>query len=296
MSFFEHLNCLATETETHLKSVLEEKSVLGAKKLNEAVLYSLLGGGKRLRAYMALEFCELSGKDKNTAMDYAAAIEMIHAFSLIHDDLPAMDNDDMRRGKPSNHKAFGEATAILAGDALALDAFRVIGRNNKVSPEQNAKAMTVLSEKSGALGMCGGQQIDIDGEGKTLTFDELLKLVDLKTGALFSCACMLGCIAANASEEQINSAEKFGLLTGRAFQITDDLLDIYSTSEELGKTVGKDIESEKSTFLSLLGEENARNYAEECINEAKACLDCFESGKSKERLTEFCDYILSRKK
>ena len=296
MSFNEYLASSASATETHLSSVIAKKSKCGADKLNDAIAYSLLDGGKRLRAYMVLEFCQLCGADTNIAMDYAAAIEMIHAFSLIHDDLPAMDNDDMRRGKPSNHKAFGEATAILAGDSLALDAFYVITGNQLCSPEQNAEAMRLLSEKSGSMGMCAGQQCDIDGEGKRIPLAELTKLVDLKTGALFSCACMLGCIAAGADKRQKDAAEKFGIFTGRAFQITDDLLDIHSTPEELGKTIGKDTESEKSTFPALMGESGARRHAEECIFEAKRCLDCFSDSESKERLTEFCEYILIRRK
>ncbi len=295
MSFKEQLINVADKTENRLSDVLKSKK-RGAKRLNDAIEYSALGGGKRLRAYMAFEFCELCGKNGNAALDYSAAIEMIHAFSLIHDDLPAMDNDDMRRGKPSNHKAFGEATAILAGDSLSLDAFAVAGKNAYCSPSQNAEAMVLLAEKAGSEGMCGGQQIDIDGEGRRISLDELMLLVDYKTGALFEAACRLGCIAAGATEEQKAAAERFGLLTGRAFQITDDLLDIYATSEELGKTAGKDLEQEKSTFISLLGEEGAKEHAEKCISEAKLTLNAFLDNDAKTRLTEFCDYILIRKK
>ncbi len=295
MGFKERLNETATYTEARLSDILAEKEHK-ANRLDEAISYSALGGGKRLRAYLVTEFCELLSCDCKNALDYAIAIEMIHAFSLIHDDLPAMDNDDMRRGKPSNHKAFGEATAILAGDSLALDAFFVAGKNKYCSDAQNAKAVVLLSEKSGSLGMCSGQQIDLDGEGRLLGIDELTKLVDLKTGALFSCACMLGCIASGATETQIKAAETFGLLSGRAFQITDDLLDIHSTAEELGKTIGKDIEQEKSTFVSLLGEDGARLYAAECVENAKKCLSEFDENEASKRLTEFCDYILIRSK
>ncbi len=294
MSFFDALSNAAAETEARLSDLLSKPH--GAETLNSAIRYSALNGGKRLRAYMAREFCELCGENGEKALDYGCAVEMIHAFSLIHDDLPAMDNDDMRRGKPSNHIAFGEATAILAGDSLALDAFSVAGENSLCSPSQNARAMILLSQKSGSIGMCAGQQFDIDGEGKKLSIDELTRLVDLKTGALFSCACMLGCIAANGDDARIKAAEGFGLLTGRAFQITDDLLDISSTPEELGKSIGKDVVQEKSTFVSLLGEGGAREYAEKCIREAKQFLADFSDSASKERLTEFCDYILIRKK
>lgn len=296
MSFFNRLNETAELTEKRLSDLVSGKRANFAEKLNDSIGYSLLGGGKRLRAYMTLEFCELCGRKSESALNYASALEMIHAFSLIHDDLPAMDNDDMRRGKPSNHKAFGEATAILAGDSLALDAFSAICLNSECTPSQNERAVILLSEKSGSVGMCAGQQCDLDGEGRKISLDELKTLVDLKTGALFSCACMLGCVAASGDEEKIRAAERFGLLSGRAFQITDDLLDIRSTAEVLGKTIGKDIEQEKSTFVSLLGEDGAENYAKECIVEAKNCLDAFGESEAKARLIEFCDYILVRKK
>ncbi len=296
MSFVDRLNQVARETEIYLSEIFEEKGKNDNFNLNKAMKYSILGGGKRLRAYMVSEFFALCGCKGENWKDYASAIEMIHAFSLIHDDLPAMDNDDMRRGKPSNHKAFGEATAILAGDSLALDAFGVICRSGLCSPHQNEQAVIALSKYSGSAGMCAGQQFDLDGEGRKIFLEELTTLVDLKTGALFSCACMLGCIAASATETQKAAAQKFGLYTGRAFQITDDLLDIHSTPEELGKTIGKDIESEKSTFPALLGEEKAKLYAEECIAEAKNCLECFDDGEAQKRLNEFCEYILIRRK
>ncbi len=295
MSFFDSLKCSSNLTEARLCSVVSDLSDKSAELLNDSIAYSVLSGGKRLRAFLVNQFCRLCGEKNEKAVDYAAAIEMIHAFSLIHDDLPSMDNDDMRRGKPSNHKAFGEATAILAGDSLALDAFAVAGRNKLCTKTQNAEAMVLLSEKSGSVGMCAGQQYDIDGEGKSLTIDELKRLVDHKTGALFSCACMLGCIAAKGDSEKLKSAERFGILCGRAFQITDDLLDIHSTPEDFGKTIGKDADMQKSTFPSLLGENGATDYAKKCINEAKECLASFEDSDVKRELFEFCDYILARK-
>lgn len=295
MSFFESLKESSNLTEARLCSIVSEFSEKSAECLNDSIAYSILGGGKRLRAFLVNQFCKLCGERIEKSVDYAAAIEMIHAFSLIHDDLPSMDNDDMRRGKPSNHKAFGEATAILAGDSLALDAFSVAGRNKNCTRTQNAEAMILLSEKSGSMGMCAGQQFDIDGEGKKITLDELKRLVDYKTGALFSCACMLGCIAAKGDAEKLEAASRFGILCGRAFQITDDLLDIHSTSEDLGKTIGKDVDMQKSTFPSLLGEEGASDYAKKCIKEAKKCLSFFDDSDAKKELKEFCDYILIRK-
>ena len=295
MPFIDRLNQTASATNNRLCQLLAEKTHL-SEYLDESITYSVTDGGKRLRSYLVQEFCELCGNNSAYSLDYACAIEMIHAFSLIHDDLPAMDDDDMRRGKPSNHKKFGEATAILAGDSLALDAFFVAGNNIFCSKEQNLDAVLLLSKKSGSLGMCAGQQTDLDGEGKRLDTSELLKLVDLKTGALFEASCALGCIAANVDSDKIEAAKRFGLLSGRAFQITDDLLDIHSTVEELGKSIGKDLDQEKSTFVSLLGEDGAKKYAEECINGAKEALCIFPDNEAKIRLTEYCDYILIRSK
>ncbi len=296
MSFFNQIEASAQLTEARLSEIIACRTEKASTLLCDAMGYSLLGGGKRLRAYLTLEFCRMCGRTPEGAVDYACALEMIHAFSLIHDDLPCMDDDDMRRGKPSNHKAYGEATALLAGDSLALDAFGVVCGTRYCSPHQNEKAVLMLSKCAGSKGMCSGQQADLSGEGKKLTVDELTNLVDMKTGALFSCACMLGCVAANATDEEIGCAERFGLLSGRAFQITDDLLDIYSTAEELGKTVGKDIAQQKSTFVSLLGEEGARKYAKECIEGAKESLAVFEDSQWKSNLLEYCDYILTRTK
>ena len=295
MPFIDRLNQTASATNNRLWQLLAEKTHL-SEYLDESITYSVTDGGKRLRSYLVQEFCELCGNNSALSLDYACAIEMIHAFSLIHDDLPAMDDDDMRRGKPSNHKKFGEATAILAGDSLALDAFFVAGNNTSCSKERNLEAVLLLSKKSGSLGMCAGQQTDLDGEGKQLDTSELLKLVDLKTGALFEASCALGCIAADADFEKIEAAKQFGLLSGRAFQITDDLLDIHSTVEELGKSIGKDLDQEKSTFVSLLGEDGAKKYAEECINGAKEALCIFPDNEAKIRLIEYCDYILIRSK
>ena len=295
MPFIDRLNQTASATNNRLWQLLAEKTHL-SEYLDESITYSVTDGGKRLRSYLVQEFCELCGNNSALSLDYACAIEMIHAFSLIHDDLPAMDDDDMRRGKPSNHKKFGEATAILAGDSLALDAFFVAGNNTSCSKERNLEAVLLLSKKSGSLGMCAGQQTDLDGEGKQLDTSELLKLVDLKTGALFEASCALGCIAADADFEKIEAAKQFGLLSGRAFQITDDLLDIHSTVEELGKSIGKDLDQEKSTFVSLLGEDGAKKYAEDCINGAKEALCIFPDNEAKIRLIEYCDYILIRSK
>lgn len=295
MSFKENLSKSADICEKRLKEILSYKENEPESALWEAMAYSALGNGKRLRAYLVLEFCSLLGEKPEKALDYACGMEMIHAFSLIHDDLPAMDDDCMRRGKPSCHIAFGEATAILAGDALAIDAFSAVGNNRSCTDTQNLHACTLLSKKAGCRGMTGGQQTDLHFENRKAALPEIIKLIDLKTGALLSSSCMLGCIAAG-KEEYLKDAEDFGIYCGRAFQITDDILDITSTSEQMGKTVGKDEKSQKSTVASLLGMKKAEEYAEECIGNAKKALRKFPECRQKDNLSEFCDYILSRKK
>ncbi len=290
----EVLRDAAERTEKRLELLLPECGDGGELTLRKAMRYSLLGGGKRLRAFLAMCFCGLNGGEPERALDYAAAIEMIHAFSLIHDDLPAMDNDDMRRGKPSCHKAFGESTAILAGDALSLYAFKAVCSCRACTPKENARAAELLAHYAGVSGMCGGQQNDLDGEGKPQNAEELTRLADGKTGALFSCACMLGCIAAGADDTAFESARRFGVLFGRAFQITDDLLDIEGTPEELGKTTGKDEAEHKSTFVSLFGAEKARVLAGEYLCEAKSAV---VGGNEYARIIhELCDYIINRRK
>lgn len=263
--------------------------------LRESMRYSTLGGGKRLRGYLTLTFCNLWGGKAEDALPYAAGLEMIQAFSLIHDDLPCMDDDILRRGKPTNHVVYGEATALLAGDALALLAPGVLASNPHCTPEQNLRAVAVLAEKSGGWGMCGGQQIDLQSENKQIGRDELEALVAKKCGALFEAACVLGCIAAGGDEEATEISRQFGLYTGIAFQIADDLLDLHADAAVLGKTPGKDEKSGKSTFCSLLGEEGARAYMLSLIRKAKELLCPFPAGAAKTALEELCDFIVSRK-
>ncbi|MBP5155603.1 MAG: polyprenyl synthetase family protein, partial [Clostridia bacterium] len=276
MSLSERLALHAEMTDKRLKELLTPDSHNGryncSPRLFAAMRYAVLGGGKRLRAFLVLQFCLANGGSAEDALDYACAIEMVHAFSLVHDDLPAMDDDDMRRGKPSTHRKYGEATAILAGDALAIDAFRVIADNGKCTSAQNAEAANCLARLAGGYGMCGGQQLDLDGEGKTLDEAAVSLLVERKTCDLMSAACCLGAVAATKKQltrDERATALTFGTELGFAFQITDDLLDIHSTPEKLGKTVGKDEKEQKSTFVSLLGEDGARKKAEDCIKDAK---------------------------
>ena len=290
------------------KNKIEEYAGLTEKKLSELLLteevpyktllesmsYSIFAGGKRVRPYLALEFCEMCGADKETALNYAAAAEMIHTFSLIHDDLPGMDNDDYRRGRPTNHKVYGEATAILAGDALVFKALETAA-SSPLSPSQNVEAVRLLCEKSGARGMCGGQQIDLEGEKRDLNTDEILLMYELKTSALLSMSCRLGVIAANGSDEEKKAAEAFGEYFGKAFQIIDDLLDLDGDPNLLGKSVGSDEKNDKSTIVKNIGKEKASRLASEYTEKAKNSLSVFRDNEAKTRLLEFCDKMLCRK-
>ncbi len=264
------------------------------KTLREAMAYSVENGGKRLRAHLVMEFCELCGGNREACLPYAAGIEMMHAFSLIHDDLPCMDNDTLRRGKPTNHVVYGESTALLAGDALSLLALETLACNPLCGDAENLAAVKLLASCAGCLGMCGGQQIDLQSENKQISMDELETLVNKKTGALFAAACELGCIAAGNDEKRRETAKRFGLLTGLAFQIADDLLDLRADVSTLGKTPGKDAESGKSTFVSLLGEAEAYDYASTLCGKAKELLDDFGDSEAKESLCAYCDYIITR--
>ena len=242
--------------------------------LDEACRYSLLAGGKRVRPALTLEFCCLFGGDPKNALPFAAAVETIHTFSLIHDDLPCMDDDDLRRGRPTSHKVFGEAYALLAGDGLALDAFGMAASNGAVSPEARVEAVRLLSAASGTAGMVRGQIVDMFGEQNTLTYEELLFLHAHKTGALIRVAAQLGVLAAGKSvdspemEAAVGYAERIGL----AFQVIDDILDVTSTPEAMGKSVGGDADHHKNTFLSFKSIPEAEGYARELTEEAVALI------------------------
>lgn len=292
--FLERLEKNASLAEKALDEWLPTADTGYDRILPEAMRYSALGGGKRLRAHLVLEFCALCTGESRTALPYSAGIEMIHAFSLIHDDLPSMDNDTLRRGKPTNHVIYGEATALLAGDALSLRALEVVASNPYCSGTQNLHAVKLLSAYAGFAGMCGGQQIDLQSENTKISREELETLVNKKTGALFSAACELGCVAADAGAEKREIARIFGKTTGLAFQIADDLLDIRSNADELGKTPGKDEKSGKSTFVSLLGIECAECYAKKLCEEAKGLLTAFPDSEAKKSLAEYCDFVVTR--
>lgn len=263
-----------------------EEDVKRQKIVIDAMRYSLEAGGKRIRPVLVLEFCRMLGGNINDALSAAAALEMIHTFSLIHDDLPAMDNDDYRRGRKSCHKEFDEATAILAGDALSIHAFSVISKDKNLSSDKKVKLMEVLSETSGYKGMIGGQIIDMENEKRNdVDIDNLHAMCDGKTGALIRCACIMGCIVSGADDEIIAKADRYGSCLGLAFQIVDDILDVTSTTEVLGKPVGSDAASNKTTFATLMGIEQADKLASKLTDKAIEILGQFEKSEFLKDLT-----------
>ncbi len=263
-----------------------EEDVKRQKIVIDAMRYSLEAGGKRIRPVLVLEFCRMLGGNINDALSAAAALEMIHTFSLIHDDLPAMDNDDYRRGRKSCHKEFDEATAILAGDALSIHAFSVISKDKNLSSDKKVKLMEVLSETSGYKGMIGGQIIDMENEKRDdVDIDNLHAMCDGKTGALIRCACIMGCIVSGADDEIIAKADRYGSCLGLAFQIVDDILDVTSTTEVLGKPVGSDAASNKTTFATLMGIEQADKLASKLTDKAIEILGQFEKSEFLKDLT-----------
>ena len=243
------------------------------KKLFESMRYSLLAGGKRLRPLFVLEFCRLCGGDYQKALPFAAAVEMVHTYSLIHDDLPCMDNDDFRRGSPTNHKVYGEAVAVLAGDALLTAAFSSIA-NADLSAEARVKAVSVLSECAGELGMVGGQILDIESETRQCTVQEVLDIQSRKTGALIRAACLMGVIAADGSAEQLSAASEYADHLGLAFQIRDDMLDVIGNADVLGKSVGTD--AVKNTFVHIFGLDACDKMVTNHTQEAIQALSVFE--------------------
>ena len=270
------------QVETALRGFLPDKNCR-ERKLLESMEYSLQAGGKRVRPLLVLEFNALCGGKVKNALPFACAVEMIHTYSLIHDDLPCMDDDDLRRGKPANHKAFGEDTALLAGDALQTLAFDILTRDETAALTSDAacrRAANTLAKYAGCTGMAGGQMIDLQSENTAVPIETVRDLVTKKTACLIQAACELGCIAAGASEEQIQAASVYGESVGLAFQIQDDILDCTSTDEELGKPVGSDEENRKSTFVSLLGVDECRRLVEQYTAQAVAALRAFRGNTS----------------
>ena len=274
MNFEERSREYREYIEAYLKDFYAQFHDEPQKPLYEAMEYSLLAGGKRLRPIFAFEFCRMCGADWKKAAPFAAAIEMIHTYSLIHDDLPAMDNDDFRRGRPTNHKVFGEALAILAGDGLLTDAFTVAATAEVKDLEAMRDAIGILSECAGSGGMVGGQVLDIMSEERELTEQEVLDIQQRKTGCLINAACSLGTIAGGATQDQFDAACQFAADVGLAFQIRDDMLDIIGTQEEMGKGVGTD--AAKNTFVRLYGLEKCEELVQKYTDYALDALKAFE--------------------
>lgn len=264
------------EFEGYLAKYLEQLSTVPL--LKEAMEYSALDGGKRIRPLLTFAGGQLSGASNQALLPIAAAIEMIHCYSLVHDDLPAMDDDDFRRGKPSNHKAYDEATAILVGDALLTEAFALLAHDENFTAETKVELLKMLSTASGALGMIKGQFLDMQAEQKPVTLEELQEIHNNKTGALIKASILMGYIAGqNQSTESLQSLSSFSQKVGLMFQIQDDILDATSSSEVLGKSAGKDAEQEKATYVNLLGIETAQDYMQKLNTEALALLTPFQT-------------------
>lgn len=279
--------------EKNLIAELQKNPAL-EEKLSKAMEYSLMAGGKRLRPILVMAAADAVNGTGEKFLTVGTAIEMIHTYSLIHDDLPAMDNDDYRRGKLTNHKVFGEATAILAGDALLTLAFEVITRQEDISPEILLQVVKEMSTAAGQSGMVGGQSIDLESENKKIDMATLRKMHLGKTGALFRAAIRSGAILAGANSQQLDAlttyAEKFGL----AFQITDDILDVIGDEKNLGKPIGSDAKNNKSTYVTLTSLDTAKNLAQKAVDEAVDTLKIF--GAEAEFLRELVKYLIGRNK
>ena len=261
----------------------------------EAMAYACAGGGKRIRPVLVLEFCRLCGGDPDQAMPFAAALEMIHSYSLVHDDLPCMDNSPMRRGRPSTHTVYGETMALLAGDGLLNLAFETAlkpSNYGNLPAERVLGATAALADAAGIEGMVGGQVIDLQNEGKEIDLPVLEELQRGKTAALLIAACVMGARLAGATPEQEQAARVFGENIGLSFQIVDDILDVTATAEKLGKPVGSDTENEKNTYVSLLGLEEARRLAAQRTNDALQALDGF--GAQADSLRQLAEALLTR--
>ena len=258
--------------EPALAGYFGRKEGLPFDGLLESMDYSLTAGGKRLRPTLVLEFCRICGGDVEAALPVACAVEMLHTYSLIHDDLPCMDNDDLRRGKPTNHVVYGECTATLAGDALQAEAFHTI-LSTELPADVRAECARLLAEAAGENGICGGQQLDMEGEGKVLTKEELMDINDRKTSAMIHAACLMGVTCGGGNAQQRAAAAQYAKALGLAFQIRDDMLDVISTEAELGKPIGSDAREGKNTFMALYGLERCGAYVHELSEQAAAAVD-----------------------
>ncbi|ODA66241.1 Farnesyl diphosphate synthase [Methyloligella halotolerans] len=295
MTFQQELDRIADLTGHHLGGLLD-RHLAGEDpaRVGEAMRHALLGGGKRVRPYLVIASAKLFGVAEEDAMPAAAALECLHTYSLVHDDLPAMDDDDLRRGRPTVHVAYDEATAILVGDALLTLAFETLADpNTHPDPAIRASLVLALAKAAGTNGMVGGQALDLAAEGKQLSADEVLKLQAMKTGALFRFACEAGAILGGAGEEQRAALIRYGTDLGQAFQLADDLLDHEGDAEAAGKAVAKDAERGKATLVALLGVDAAKARLETLVADAGEALSPF--GDDASNLVEAARFVAGRK-
>lgn len=279
-------------TEARLNELLPGENVAPVT-LHKAMRYSVFAGGKRIRPLLCLEAARAVCGDAEPALNAACALEVLHTYTLIHDDLPSMDNDDLRRGRPTNHKVFGEGIAILAGDALLTEAFAMLAQVPANERYGVREYVAELAYQTGSLTLVGGQVLDLEGEGRSLSVDELRAIHNGKTTALITAAVRLGAMAANATPEQLQALTTYGRCLGLAFQIIDDILDVTSTPEVLGKSIGKDAAVAKATYPALVGMEAARAEARELTEKGRAVLDIFPPER-REALLAISDYLLNR--
>lgn len=292
MTFAEQLQADIGRIESALERSLSRETGEGYDRIFEAAKYSAMAGGKRLRPVIVLAFCRLCGGDEEKALPFACALEMIHTYSLIHDDLPCMDNDDLRRGRPTCHRAFDEATAVLAGDGLLTAAFETAAAAEGLSAQTVLQCIRILGRAAGMNGMIGGQVLDMGAEHRRIPLEELRLLQSLKTGCLLRAACELGCAASEkADAAMVAAAQIYGEKLGLAFQIRDDILDIEGDAATLGKTIGKDEKNEKSTFPSLLGLEKCRALVAELTD---AAVQSLAGAADKAFLTELAYSLVGR--
>lgn len=294
--FKQYLNDSVNVINTKLTELLDISSFSGRdsdgfKVMLDAMSYSLENGGKRIRPFLVIEFCKLFGGDTENAVTPACALEMVHTYSLIHDDLPCMDNDDMRRGKPSNHIKFGYANALLAGDALLTLAFETIAGDCNLSDDIKIKIINEISVTAGASGMIAGQVMDLQNENINADLDSIRLTDELKTGKMICAAGKIGCIIAKTDIKNESDALEYCKNIGLAFQVVDDILDVTSSDEILGKPVKSDINNNKSTYVSLLGLEKAKDYANELTQKAVQAISAYENNTN---LIQLANYLLNR--
>ncbi|MBR4108084.1 MAG: polyprenyl synthetase family protein [Akkermansia sp.] len=292
MDIKELIRISAEKVEARMNELLPGEDI-APTTLHKAMRYSIFAGGKRIRPLLCLEAAKACGGTGEEALNAACSLEMLHTYTLIHDDLPCMDNDDLRRGRPTNHKVFGEGVAVLAGDALLTEAFGVLARVPGNARYSACDYVTELAYRTGSLHLVGGQVLDLEGEGRALNVDELRSIHHGKTSALIIASVRLGGMAAGCSPEQLEALTIYGRTLGLAFQIIDDILDVTSSPEVLGKSIGKDARVQKATYPALVGIDNARAEARELTAAARAALDVF-SARRRENLLAISDYLLKR--